>query len=239
LDRPARLLAPLALALAGIGAILTPVSAQEASPTPSPGVLETPAAEINCNTEGENVSEIVAQVASVYAIVPEESEARYRAQEELQGIGANEAVGTTQAIAGTILFDAAGMPLACSRFDVDLRTLVSDESRRDNFLRRNTLETDAYPLATFVVTAVAGLDQALVDGEETTFTLVGNLTVRDVTRLVAWEATVTKNGDTIAGNAHTGFAMPDYGIEPPIVGSVLSIEETIVLEIDVTATRAV
>jgi len=59
--------------------------------------------------------------------------------------GANEAVGQTNSIVGQIYFDDQGMPLACSRWDVDLRTLTSDESRRDNYLRGNTLQTDTYP----------------------------------------------------------------------------------------------
>jgi polyisoprenoid-binding protein YceI len=240
-SRPTDLLMPFSLALVAIASIATPALAQDDS-TPAaettPGVLTTPAAEINCNTDGDNVSEVVAQIASIYEIQSEESAARYRAQEELAGKGANEAVGETQAIIGQILFDANGMPLQCSRFDVDLRTLVSDESRRDNFLYNNTLETGTYPLATFVLTSVQGLDKAQVEGEQTTFTLIGNLAVHGVTKLVAWEATVTKNGDTIEGTAKTSFEMPDFNIEQPVVGPVISVDETIVLEVDLTAKQA-
>ena len=241
ITRPAGLLMSFALALVAIASIAMPALAQDDS-TPAaettPGVLTTPAAEINCNTDGDDVSEVVAQIASIYEIQSEESTARYRAQEELAGQGANEAVGETQAIIGQILFDANGMPLQCSRFDVDLRTLVSDESRRDNFLYENTLETGTYPLATFVLTSVEGLDQALVDGEVTTFILIGNLSVHGETKLVAWEATVTKDGETIQGTAKTTFEMPDFGIEQPIVGPVISVDETIVLEVELTAKQA-
>ena len=153
-------------------------------------------------------------------------------------MGANTAVGTTDQVVGNIYFDADGNPLACSRFDADLRTLTSDESRRDNFLRGNTLETDTYPIATFVVTSIEGLNTALVDGQEAHVTLIGNLTIHGVTRQVAWDATVTRNGDTITASANTTFDLEDFAIEKPIVGPVLSIDDTIELNVELVAVKA-
>ncbi len=163
---------------------------------------------------------------------------RYRAKEELASVGATEAVGETNAIIGQILFDAEGMPLPCSRIDVDLRTLQSDEARRDNYLYNNTLQTEQFPLATFVLTAVEGLDEPMADGEVTTLTLIGNLTVHGVTKLVAWEATATLDGDALQRSAATAFAMPDFAIEPPVIGPVVSLNETVRLEVDLIAERA-
>lgn len=227
--------APLALlALAGGLALGGPrpgaVAAQEATP----GVLADPAT-IDC--EAALATEVAAP-AETFTIVSEESEARYVAQEELADIGANEVVGATNAIIGTILFDAEGLPRPCSRFDVDLRTIQSDSARRDNYLYENTLQTGEFPLATFVLTAVEGLDEPLADGEETEFTLIGNLTLREVTKLVSWETTATLDGDALTGNAVTAFDMPDFAIEAPVVGPVVSIDERIALEIDLTAERA-
>lgn len=176
--------------------------------------------------------------AATYAITSEESVARYKVMEELADIGANEVVGETNAIIGHILFDENGAPLACSRFDVDLRTLETDQARRDNFLRGNTLETDTYPLATFVVREVEGLDGALPEGEETTVTLIGDLTFHGVTRLAAWETTVTREGDTLNGTATTTFTFPDFEIEKPIVGPVVGIDDEVTLEVDLVAAPA-
>ena len=173
--------------------------------------------------------------ATVHAIVPEESAARYRVQEELAQVGETEAVGETQAIIGQFGFGEDGLPLPCSRFDVDLRTLQSDQARRDNYLYQNTLEAEKYPLATFVLRAVEGMETPLAEGQETTLRLIGDLTLRDVTKLVAWEATVTMNDGTLTGTAATEFEMADFGIEPPSVPVVLSLDETIRLEVDLTA----
>ncbi len=231
---PRRAIAPvaaflLALLVAAGVALTRSATAQETPSATVPGVLETPAATLDCETAAPSP-------ATTYAIVSEESAARYRAQEELAGIGANEAVGETNAIIGQILFDEGGTPLACSRFDVDLRTLQSDESYRDNYLYGNTLETEQYPLATFILTAVEGLTAPLADGEETTFTLIGNLTVHGVTKLVAWETTATLDDDRLSGTAVTTFEMPEFAIEPPVVGPVVSLDEKVQLEVDIVAT---
>jgi polyisoprenoid-binding protein YceI len=210
-------------------------SAQDTTPTP--GVIGTPEPTNECGTADEPVTPTVTP-ASTFQIDSENSEARYVAEEELANKGANTAIGKTNAFIGNIYFDDQEMPLACSRFDVDLRTLVSDESRRDNFLYSNTLETQTYPLATFILTNVEGLDKPLADGEETTVQLVGNLTVHGQTKLVVWDAKVKMNGDTLTGSASTSFNMADFNITPPKVGPVMSIDENIKLEVDITAKKA-
>lgn len=213
--------------------------AQEATATATataPGVLGTAVPTTTCDTQATATA--AASAPNSYTLVSDQSEARYRAQEELASIGANEAVGKTNAIIGTILLDADKTPLACSRFDVDLRTLTSDQARRDNYLYSNTLETGQYPLATFVLTKVEGLNGPLPDGKETALMLIGNLSVHGVTKLVAWEATVKLDGDALTGKATTSFKMPDFDITSPVIGQVVSIEETIGLEVDLNATKS-
>lgn len=209
--------------------------AQEATPTSATiGVLE-PAPELpECEVPELGETPAV-EGATVYQIVAEESATRYRVAEELATVGVTEAVGETRAMAGAILLGEDGLPVPCSRFDVDLRTLQSDSARRDNYLYQNTLQTEAFPLATFVLRGVEGLDGPLPEGEETTFTLLGDLTLKDQTRLVAWEATATLEGDRLTGTAATEFEMPEFAIEPPTVQIVVSLDETIRLEIDLSA----
>ncbi len=230
-------LAFTSLAVVATGVLLSAasgVTAQE-SATPTPiglvheveNLAECATAEIGALPEGVDA-------ATVYAIVPEESAARYRVQEELAQVGENEAVGETQAIIGQFGFGEDGLPLPCSRFDVDLRTLQSDQAKRDNYLYQNTLEAERYPLATFVLRSVEGIEAPLSE-EETTLRLIGDLTLRDVTQLVAWEARVTLVDGALSGTAATMFEMPDFAIEPPSVPVVLSLDETIRLEVDLTA----
>lgn len=227
---PAALVAAGIIVSSGVG-----VEAQaEATPT-AIGVVEVSDGLADCADSELGALPEGLEADAVYSIVPEESAARYRVQEELAEVGETEAVGETQAIIGQLAFDADGLPLACSRFDVDLRTLKSDQAKRDNYLYNNTLEAEKYPLATFVLRDFEGLDAPLTDGKEKTVTLIGDLTLRDVTKLVAWEAKVKRDGDMLTGEAATEFEMPDFSIEPPSVPVVLSLDETIRLEFDVTA----
>jgi len=176
--------------------------------------------------------------ATIYRIVSEESEVRYLVEEELARIGTTTAIGSTSAFIGQLGFDENGAPLTCSRFDADLRTLTSDEPMRDNTLYNTTLETGTYPLATFILTDVEGLDGALVDGEETDITLIGNLTLHGTTRLVAWVGTVTLSGETLTGSAEMTFELTDFDMEKPESRMVVSIDDTITLQVDITAQLA-
>ena len=235
LTRRARGLTMTGLALAGAAVTLLPGAAMAQDSTAF-GVLDTEPTTIDCSAIETDPAALGA--ASIYVIDPAQSEARYIAQEELANIGANTAVGSTTTIQGAFLFDAEGNPIPCSTIYVDVRTFVSDSSRRDNFLRGNTLQSDQYPLAELVVTEIQDFTMP-ADGEETTFTLVGNFTLHGVTKAMAWEATASRDGDTLTGSAKTEFDMADFDIEKPIVGSVLSIEDVIQLEIDLVALNSV
>ncbi|MFT4038526.1 MAG: YceI family protein [Thermomicrobiales bacterium] len=234
---------PGALMAAGLLISTGGVYAQDATPaTPGAstvGVLD-PAPEGLPECGASEIGSLPSDVeaAKLYTIVADESEARYVAQEELAQVGATTAIGKTQAIAGSIGFDEAGLPLACSRIDVDMRTLVSDQARRDNYLYNNTLEAEKYPLATFVFLQVDGLDAPLADGETKDVTLIGNLTLRETTKVVAWEAEASMDGDNLVIKAKTNFDMPDFGITPPSVPVVLSLDENVALEFDMTAAPA-
>ena len=169
-----------------------------------------------------------------YSVVPERSEARYRVREQLAGFSLpNDAVGTTRAVEGSVVLDAQGRVVASdSRFTVDLRQLQSDERRRDNYIRRNTLETDRYPMVVFVPTEVRGLSVPPPRAGTATLGLVGDLTVRDVTKPVTWETTAAFRGGEVAIRAATTFSFADFGLRIPRVASVLSVEDRIRLEID-------
>jgi polyisoprenoid-binding protein YceI len=66
-----------------------------------------------------------------------------------------------------------------------------------------------------------------------TFQLVGDLTVHGVTRPTTWEVTAQiVDGQALVGSATTSFTFADFGMTAPRVSVVLSVEETIKLELD-------
>ncbi|MCX2727772.1 YceI family protein [Thermomicrobium sp. 4228-Ro] len=174
-----------------------------------------------------------------FRIVPDQSEARYRAREQLLGRSLpNDAVGRTNAVAGQVVFAADGtIDSQQSRVTVDLTTLQSDEARRDNYIKRNTLEVDQFPTAEFQPTAVSGLPWPLPTSGQLQFQLEGNLTVHGVTKPVTWHVEAAVDGNRITGTATTQVTFEDFGMTPPRVPVVLSLEDTITLELDFTVER--
>src|SRR5207302_3645878 len=75
--------------------------------------------------------------------------AGYRVKEELAGTGANTAVGRTQNVSGSMTVDGAA--ITAMRVTVDMTMLQSDDSRRDERLRTDGLQTDEFPTATFTL----------------------------------------------------------------------------------------
>ena len=174
-----------------------------------------------------------------YGVVAEQSEVRYRVREQLVGLSfPNDAVGATSAVEGGVAFDVRGRVLReASRLTVDLRTLRSDEARRDNYLRRNTLETERYPTVTFVPTEARRLPFPLPQSGSVPFELLGDLTVKEVTRQVTWEATASFDGPRVTVRARTAFRFGDFGLPVPRVSVVLSVEDDIKLEADLVLRR--
>jgi polyisoprenoid-binding protein YceI len=148
-------------------------------------------------------------------------------------------VGSTRQVSGTIVLDPSGAVLGDqSKVVVDLRTLKSDEGRRDNFIQRNTLETGRFPTADFVLKEVRGLPSPLPSSGETTFQLVGDLTIHGVTRPATWAATARFAGQEITGTATTSVRLEDFDMARPRVPLVLGIEETLSLELSFRAAEA-
>lgn len=172
-------------------------------------------------------------------LVPEQSEARYRVREQLANQSLpNDAVGATREITGAIALAPDGhIVSAQSHFEVDLRSLRSDQSRRDNFIQRNTLETSRFPTAVFEPREASGLPWPLPENHEFTFQLAGNLTIHGVTHPVSWDVTARIEDDRLVGTAVTQVTFQDFGMERPRVAVVLSVEETIQLEVDFTLVR--
>jgi polyisoprenoid-binding protein YceI len=188
---------------------------------------------------GSPASAQTPEVATRYHVVSDRSEARYRVREQLAGINLpGDAVGTSSTIDGVISLDGQGrIRPSDSRLTVDLRTLRSDRDRRDNYVRRNTLETERYPTAVFIPNELRGLPFPLPQTGTASFELIGNLTIRDTSHHATWEATATFNGQEVSVQAKTSFRFSDFGLSIPRVASVLSVEDTIHLETDLLLRR--
>ncbi len=164
-------------------------------------------------------------------VAPQGNEARYRVREQLLNIDfPSDAIGKTSKIEGEIGVDSKGKILDGSRFTIDLASLTSDKEMRDNFLRRRTLQTDQFATATFVPTEIRNLKLPLPKSGDVKFQMLGNLTVRGVTKPVTWDVAAKIDNGGLAGEAKTSFKFADFELEKPKVRSVLTVEDDIGLE---------
>lgn len=180
-----------------------------------------------------------------FAVVTEESTASYLVNEEFfadalrkYGIDAGETVtvGSTGQVSGFLALElGADEPLGPNRFVVDLSTLTSDQSLRDGWLKDNALESEKYPEAVFVASAIDGAPDAYTEGEEVSFQLVGDLTVRGIILPVTFDVTAGLSGDTIRGVGEAQVKMSDFGVTPPNFANTLVVADLFTIRIELTA----
>jgi polyisoprenoid-binding protein YceI len=180
------------------------------------------------NTAAENLGNLK------FTIVSDISQANYRVREQLASLNLpSDAMGKTNSISGSITIQPDGTIVASeSQIVVDVSNLTSDSSRRDNYVRRNILQTDQFPQVTFVPQQVTGLQIPPPQSGEIAFQLSGDLTIRDVTRPVTWEITGQIQNEQIIAKATTTFTFEDFNLTQPRVPVVLSVEDKITLEAD-------
>jgi polyisoprenoid-binding protein YceI len=166
------------------------------------------------------------------------SKATYRVREQLARLNfPNDAVGETESVTGVIVIRPDGSFGPESKLTVDLRTVKSDESRRDAFLRENTLHTDKFPFTEFVPKRQKGLASPLPSSGTAKFQLIGDMTIHGTTAEQTWDVNATFAAETVTATATTRFVFGKYGITPPKVFGLLSVEDDIRLELNIRARR--
>ena len=173
-----------------------------------------------------------------FQIIPEESEAAYFVNEQLASLPLpSTAKGATNAIDGQLVLTADGTALARnaeSTFAIDLTTLTSDESRRDNRVQ-DALETSSFPIATFTISGATGFDPAIPEGEQQDILLTGTLDLHGVQREVTWEVEVIREGNLISALATVTFDFADFDITPPNIAGLISVADEATLQVQLIA----
>jgi polyisoprenoid-binding protein YceI len=166
-------------------------------------------------------------------LAPTGNAARYRVRERLAGHDMpNDAIGETTSLTGAISFDSNGKVIRTeSRFAVDAGSFVSDKNRRDGYVRGRLLEADQYPSIVLIPTDVRGVSLPIPTSGTRPIEMTADLTVRGVTRPTIWKGAVEFQNGGVAGSAATAFTFDDIQMEQPRVPVLLSVADTIHLEI--------
>ena len=169
-----------------------------------------------------------------------EGEAGYRVRETfLRQQADTDAVGRTSGVSGSLTIDGApgALVITAGSIVVDMTTLESDESRRDNQLRGRGIQTDSFPTSTFEIRGPVALPAEL-GSADVAVTLPGTLTLHGVTQDVeiAAQARVEADGSVVvAGSLPILFA--DYDIEAPSIAGLIAVQDNGVMEFRVVLAR--
>jgi len=170
------------------------------------------------------------------------SQAGYRVREQLAQLPAeSDAVGRTDQVTGSLTLETSGAPptLTAATITVDTTSIKSDESRRDNRLRNEGLQTDTYPTATFTLTQPVEVPAAALAGTPSDVTLVGDLELHGVKKSVSIPAQVQLVDGMIQVAGSLGFPLADFDIVAPNIGGfIVSIADEGTLEFLVSFTRS-
>ncbi|MEZ4767032.1 MAG: YceI family protein [Caldilineales bacterium] len=216
----------------------TPVVEAAAAPTPEAAANEP--------TEELAAEEPAGGGQRTFAIDPGNTVVSYEVDEEF-GAGAldrlgiaagmNRTIGRTSVVDGALTLDFAGAApqLVDAAFTVDISTLSSDQRMRDGRIRDQWLESSRFPTASFTASSIESAPDTYSDGDEVTFQVAGDLTVREITNPVVFQVTATLTGDTISGVATTEFLMSSFGVDPPRMTNLFTVGDETTIRVEFVA----
>ena len=159
----------------------------------------------------------------------------YRVQEQLVGVGGHTAVGRTTKVTGSMTL--TGAVVSGVTITADMTVLASDDSHRDDQLRRQAIETDNFPTATFATTSPIDLGTLPADGTAVSVNATGTLTLHGVAKTVTIPLQATRSGGIIAVTGTLPIVFSDYSIKKPNSFSVLSVDDHGTMELHLLFTH--
>lgn len=234
---PMLLLAGVLLAACGSGSTANaPASATPPNPPAAAQPTATEAPATAAPGEATAASAPQASGELTLALVPAESEARFSIDEVLAG-SPNRVVGKTSDVQGEITVDPADPAGASlSPITIGAGSLATDNGFRNRAINSFILQTGEYPDITFTPTGLLGMPSSAAPGDTIQFQVVGDLTVRDITRQVTFDVTLTaESAARLSGTASATIQRADFDLNIPSVPQVADVSEQVLLELDFVA----
>ncbi|MFC3689022.1 YceI family protein [Aquipuribacter hungaricus] len=183
-------------------------------------------------------SEAIADLSGTYTIDASHSRLGFTTRHAM----VTNVKGSFGAFEGTVVVDAADPAASRADVTIDVASVTTGSADRDGHLRSGDFfDVENYPTWTFTSTSVEDVDQAAG-----TFTLVGDLTIRDTTKPVRVELTFDGSAKDPFGNFRAGFEgkavvnRKDWGLTWNAAletGGVL-VSEKIKLDFDISLVKA-
>lgn len=173
-------------------------------------------AELSVNTDTTSTSAVPAPTDfNGNWTVASGSQAGYRVNEVLFG-QSTTAVGRTNDVTGSM--NIANNSVTSVNVVVDMTTVTSDESRRDNQFNNRIMATDVFPTAKFVLTTPIALEEIPADGKVLTKQVTGTFTVRGTEKTVTFPIEAKRNGGLVSVSGSVDVNFDEWGIPNPSFG---------------------
>ncbi len=172
-----------------------------------------------------------------FAVNPQ-SQAAYTVHEKLTRLPApSDAIGKTNAVTGNFyLQPGKGLaPNPPSVLIVDLSTLTSDAAPRDRFIKQNVLQVAQFPNATFTIASIDGFPTSYKEGDQVNVSITGTMNIHGVDRTLTWTGQAQEAGGKLEAVVSTDFQMQDFGMQPPSVPVVQSVDSHVHLDLHLFA----
>lgn len=198
---------------------------------------EAPSADVTApsvqstTTEAAESSTTVGQAnQTVTYSLTEASTASFTIDEVLRGTPTT-VVGTSSIVLGEIVYDPSDpASLQIGTILINARDFTTDSSNRNRAIRGPILDADTFEFIEFSPTAIDGFD-----GSGSTFTVSGDLTIRDVTHPVTFDVTAAVDGEQVIGTATAVVDRTLWGLDIPNAPGVANVAESVVLTLEFVA----
>jgi polyisoprenoid-binding protein YceI len=156
-------------------------------------------------------------------VVGSGSQAGYRVHETLAG-QSTTAVGRTSAVTGSVT--VSGDRVSTGSISVDIGSIASDRSARDQQFTGRIMDAARFPTAVFTLTEPVDLGSVPPVGATVTADVTGDLTLHGVTKPVTFPGTVKRSAGTVAVAGTIPVRYADYQIDNPSVGGFVSVGDS-------------
>jgi polyisoprenoid-binding protein YceI len=174
----------------------------------------------------------------IYYLFPGKSQASYKItiHPQAQGNVPQTVTATTDQLTGAIRMRAGDLAQATlDPISVDLTHLTTGDAQFNRVLHEQILQTDRFPKATFVPTKIEGMPDSYETGKTISLTIIGDLTIRDITRPVSVLAQVQKSGGRITGTASGTILWSDFGFAPIDIAGLFTADDIISFNLEFSA----
>ena len=131
--------------------------------------------------------------------------------------------GQTDQVTGTAAVENS--VLTTGNVTVDVKSIATDDTRRDNMFRTLVMNTAAQPTATFEISQPVDLSELPADGTAVTVPVHGTLTLRDQTRDVTTNFQIRRSGQNIETAGAIDTIWTDYQINKPTLFPNIVVED--------------